>query len=935
MSLKQYKLPPMSKQACGCGEDYEGTKEDFVSGRATHIPTKLLGAEEGAKEILTYLAGAKMKAANLQDKGARFEAGVSADPTKNMSPEDAQTWQEMNEKHRDNFKMAKNLPTDVERYVKEVKESNPDYDDAKTWATAWSIYCKNKNPDSPHCQKDSSEYFKKATQDLATKWAEGCPSNLDPSECKEWEDNTEKYKDVVKNQHHAALYPSSPRGTKPLSGSISQDVWDAGYEAASYASTNNQHQVDGTTLFLGARDKRIPRGINESHPQFWEYLGTFVDGAKAFAENDGRIHITGGHQATNVQSSSPRDEALKVMVSVFDDIEDKVGMQRMRVFLTPGTGQSNLKQIQNALVHRTMSAASETRMGVDRRREVPMDIGAANWYYDQTDNVHFTMARQVMAAKAKRMGVDFDPSMAIRGSVDVQADLAMSPADKKVVADFINRKSGESKKLTSNGNSLDGNWMGGTGIARWDGGQITMKDLGSRSAQTVQNLIKKLAPAKLLKEAGLVNDPVMAEPDNSMRKNPMDPLATWDEGEIDLKDDPRDHDSEGSMIPGLEDRLASTDDVIAELALMAEGCPDNLNESQCKEWEANTDKYQNVVKDQHTAHMDDGLPPPEFMEVQWRVQNMAGNAKWQRKVIRYNTSSYMKWMSALAEKGAEVYVRPAEQGERARVVVMADGGKDAGFDSNYRPSPLPPVGEKKSHRYYYTILGSGDETPWKMQGMVERTLKGNLRWDKVEIHDESDRYASTEKTAASAPTGLYGYTKAVQSSCEASIRKMAKTASQLAKSAYQKDENVAPFLAAHAKRGNSLSAKILVAAMKDIGPKIASVIADAEVRVASMPADKLTKEAARKYGLYGYATKTASLGLQACMSMRESAGLVASDLHGRRADMHGHITGFLTSHAKEAKCMHSKMLCASYPEPNQKTASAAPSTVSNWISWDE
>ena len=30
---------------------------------------------------------------------------------------------------------------------------------------------------------------------------------------------------------------------------------------------------------------------------------------------------------------------------------------------------------------------------------------------------------------------------------------------------------------------------------------------------------------------------------------------------------------------------------------MAEGCPDNLDESECKEWEANTEKYKDVVKD--------------------------------------------------------------------------------------------------------------------------------------------------------------------------------------------------------------------------------------------------------------------------------------------------------------------------------------------------
>lgn len=57
------------------------------------------------------------------------------------------------------LKYAVNLPADVERYVEEVKEKNPSYSEGQAWATAWSIYCKYKNPDSGHCKQDSSDYF--------------------------------------------------------------------------------------------------------------------------------------------------------------------------------------------------------------------------------------------------------------------------------------------------------------------------------------------------------------------------------------------------------------------------------------------------------------------------------------------------------------------------------------------------------------------------------------------------------------------------------------------------------------------------------------------------------------------------------------------------------------------------------------------------------
>jgi hypothetical protein len=61
---------------------------------------------------------------------------------------------------RPKLKTAKgNIPADVERYAEEVRAANPNYDAAKVWATAWSIYCAHKNPDSEHCKKPTDEYF--------------------------------------------------------------------------------------------------------------------------------------------------------------------------------------------------------------------------------------------------------------------------------------------------------------------------------------------------------------------------------------------------------------------------------------------------------------------------------------------------------------------------------------------------------------------------------------------------------------------------------------------------------------------------------------------------------------------------------------------------------------------------------------------------------
>lgn len=53
--------------------------------------------------------------------------------------------------------IAKNLPKNVERYVQEGLDSG--MDESKAWAIAWSRYCKYKEPGSPHCQMETSEYL--------------------------------------------------------------------------------------------------------------------------------------------------------------------------------------------------------------------------------------------------------------------------------------------------------------------------------------------------------------------------------------------------------------------------------------------------------------------------------------------------------------------------------------------------------------------------------------------------------------------------------------------------------------------------------------------------------------------------------------------------------------------------------------------------------
>jgi len=70
--------------------------------------------------------------------------------------------------------------------------------------------------------------------------------------------------------------------------------------------------------------------------------------------------------------------------------------------------------------------------------------------------------------------------------------------------------------------------------------------------------------------------------------------------------------------------------------------------------------------------------------------------------------------------------------------------------------------------------------------------------------------------------GLYGHTKKIQGRCDSASRSLAKEALKIAKRAYGKDPKVSEFLASHQKRTDSMSASLLIDAMKEMGPKFAS-----------------------------------------------------------------------------------------------------------------
>jgi hypothetical protein len=168
--------------------------------------------------------------------------------------------------------------------------------------------------------------------------------------------------------------------------------------------------------------------------------------------------------------------------------------------------------------------------------------------------------------------------------------------------------------------------------------------------------------------------------------------------------------------------------------------------------------------------------------------------------------------------------------------------------------------------------------------------------------------------------GLYGFTKGVQNLCERSAGRLQKSASMIIRRAMRKNERVGHFLAEHSRRG-SLPASILVQAYTDSMPKLA--------------AEKVAK--GKHWGMYGYPVKVANIGMKACAEIRQAAGIIAANLHRRRAEQHEMITGFFSEHHGTGKCGASGLIAKVYPAHDWRYKMAMgpkPQSVDEWLAWD-
>jgi hypothetical protein len=219
-------------------------------------------------------------------KAARFEKGVPADPTENMSEEDAAEWKAMTEEHKDQFKSAadKNtkkqvsdllVKTNAETKLDNGNEWKAEIDGFKLWVGAPSDSRSGRYDYDIRDSRNHSVAGKvRSFASLAKALADGIErlkeSSAKTASFDPWEAMTEEHKDQFKSaasnrfrskladNHFVIENPDEPRlasvftkmlaqVAKSMKGRVTEDTWGEGYmryedyTTSSYGDRNTYH----------------------------------------------------------------------------------------------------------------------------------------------------------------------------------------------------------------------------------------------------------------------------------------------------------------------------------------------------------------------------------------------------------------------------------------------------------------------------------------------------------------------------------------------------------------------------------------------------------------------------------------------------------------------------------------------------------------------
>ncbi|MFA6234293.1 MAG: DUF2958 domain-containing protein [Bacteroidota bacterium] len=423
---------------------------------------------------------------------SKFEKGVSADPTENMSPEDAKKWEEENEKHKDEFKTA------AEDILKTLEKEFKNW----TYKDLWDLTHKKDFDEKSHLDPKEMEIWKRyqelkkgktARDKTATITNDGTLHQLIKMEIEDqdgmWEPKVSSkvksaariWEDTVKRY----LMDWVARNLDKFN--LGEPVFGRHHDARGIVEVLMVHA--GGAGFLYYMEL-------EGHG-----VGTWEGDWDELFNDKATIKSLSLHMKTALQSAHSAFKSV-IETAAYDSSPDKTASISKEAAAATGLyGFAKHIQADCDGACKKLARASETIAKAAYHK----DEKTAEFFATHATRADSVPARMLVAALQGMI-----PKVASSGNARLDelraktADFSLSEADKKVILAFIDQKTATSKALSSDGKVLDGLWMGGHKIAEWLGGsRIQMNDTGGKSGDVIARFIKKNAPANMLKAASM------------------------------------------------------------------------------------------------------------------------------------------------------------------------------------------------------------------------------------------------------------------------------------------------------------------------------------------------------------------------------------------------------------------------------------------------
>lgn len=652
------------------------------------------------------------------------------------------------------LKMAEDLPGPVEDYVQEIQDANPDYTEGQAWATAWSIYCKYKNPGSEHCQKSPSEYFKAAAQKIAgmskkagyTHYWEikAVPTPV------EWASLMAVTKKILAGAKLAGIVVRGGMGTG--APSVKADgIWlnGDGTTGQDHETFNMEPVVDSN--FCKTNQK-----------PYDAVVVSILAAAKVLLGKKIEVSSDGGPSAIRRVFGGDITAKFEKGVSMtVDEVAEVVGPEFKEMNENP---PPSVVKVMEEMQGKT--AAKRTTHLEDPKKPGFNLCGEKSYPETKADGPRETTCFYCKSAWEKSHGGHMASE---RLSIDMFADILKDSKFEKGVSvpvselpeelqDNVNDPPPAVKKLT--------------------------EELKNKQASGVLAMDMF---AEALKE-GKFEEGKPADPTENMSE---EDAAEWHRQNDEHKDE-----FKGASTPAQrsdDENNAVVENFFHKSAAQPQGAAQKAIMGYLESHEPGEYALTDMARTMRGMHFKSILSAAEALNKNGLVSFDGVNVSTAKASKTADMSDlWVGWVED-SEGNMARFFPPAPRGSVKRQVMKVPGAwkvMNAGsaLKKDLNPDSISPQ--------WFAKLPTSD--------------KGELR-----AFLDTAPGLTVGKTAA---TGLYGFTKATEGACGAGVNKLQKAAKKIAANLYAKDESSPSFLSKHAAKGGSKTASMLLKAMESLGP---------------------------------------------------------------------------------------------------------------------